>query len=280
MKIAELLQRTSRRLEEAGRPTPRLDAEVILAHLLNSDRLALLKERERILEEAVLVRFQEQVERRARGEPVAYITGRKEFFSLDFEVNREVLIPRPETEILVEEVLKVAPPGPVRILDLGTGSGAIAVSLACELRKSRLVATDLSAGALATAARNAQLHGIGKRVGFVLGDLFSPLRGSFDIIVSNPPYIASGEFPLLPPGVRDYEPPMALIGGEDGLGYLTRIIAEAPDYLRKDGWLFLEIGSGQQRPVEEHLLRAGYGEIGFRCDYGGMIRVARARKGA
>lgn len=265
-------------LAEAGRATPRLDAEVMLASFLKVERLDLWREPERTLEETDLPVFSSWVARRAAGEPVAYIVGHKEFWSLDFEVNREVLIPRPETEVLVEEVLKVAPQEGIRVLDLGVGSGAIVSALACELPRASFVATDISWAALAVAARNAERHGTRRRIRFICGDLFVPLKGRFDIIVSNPPYIAAEEFTGLPVGVRDYEPRMALVGGPDGLSFLRRIILEASPYLNPGGWLFVEMGVNQQAAVEGFLVQAGFDDIDFRRDYGGTIRVARGRK--
>lgn len=279
MIIREMVKNTGLLLEEAGSATPRLDAEVLLSHFLKIDRLVLITEPQRSLTEDEVRDFIFWVERRTLGEPVAYITGRKEFWSLPFEVNPDVLIPRPETELLVEETIKEAAGSKeIRILDLGTGSGAIAVALAHELRNATLVATDISPMALMTAERNARTNGVADRITFLLGDLLSPVVGFFDIIVSNPPYISEEDFPLLPVGVKGYEPSSALLAGPDGTGVLRRIIEAAPTFLKPGGSLLLEIGARQRDAVALLLGRAGLIEPVFRRDYAGYWRVALARK--
>ncbi|MBE0558081.1 MAG: peptide chain release factor N(5)-glutamine methyltransferase, partial [Proteobacteria bacterium] len=196
--IRTILRRTTRDLTACGSPSPRLDAEVLLMHLLKTDRLRLFTHSEKILTEAETAGYSRWVERRCQGEPVAYIVGEKEFWSLRFEVNREVLIPRPETECLIEETLGRPAPkrDEPRIIDIGTGSGAIAVVLAEEIPTGRVVATDISSGALEIARRNAVRHGVAGRMEFFSGDLFADAPGTFDIIVSNPPYIPDGVYPL------------------------------------------------------------------------------------
>lgn len=278
MIIREMVKNTRRLLEEAESATPGLDAEVLLSHFLNIDRLALIKEPERPLTEDEVGDFSLWVERRVQGEPVAYITGCKEFWSLPFEVNRDVLIPRPDTELLVEEAIKEAAGWEAcRILDLGTGSGAIAVALAHELKDARLVATDISLPALLTAERNARTNGVADRITFLRGDLFAPVTGSFDIIISNPPYIAETVFPLLPVGVKGYEPPAALLAGPDGTSALRRIIAAAPRFLEPEGLLLLEIGALQREEVARLLIGAGFLAPVFCRDYAGHWRVVRAK---
>jgi len=225
--------------------------------------------------------FGKWLERRLNGEPVAYIIGSKEFWSLLFEVNREVLIPRPETEILVEEALqtgkKMMPSG-LRILELGVGSGAISVALARELIDASLVATDISAGALALACRNACTHGVADRIEFQCGDLFTPVVGTFDLIVSNPPYISDEEFGQLPRGVREYEPRQALLAGDGGTACHREIISGSRKHLRRGGWLLMEMGAGQEEIVNELLKRSGvFDQIETRLDYGGVERVVRAK---
>lgn len=279
--IRNFLHHAARDLGASGSPSPRLDAEVLLMRLLKIDRSQLCTRRERELsqeEEAGLARW---IERRRRGEPVAYIVGEKEFWSLGFEVDREVLIPRPETECLIEAVLEFyAPPGDgLRIVDIGTGSGAIGVTLARELPEARVTATDVLSGALATAARNAARHGAAGRIEFLRGELFADAAGEFDIIVSNPPYIPADEYPLLPPGVRDFEPREALVAGEDGTAFHREIIREGAPRLKPGGRIFLEIGADQGGCVEAFFREAGvYEEIAIRKDYGGMDRVAAARR--
>lgn len=281
MNIRDLLGQAAARLKISGSTSPRLDAEVLLASYLKTDRLELYKAPEKILGEADLAGFGKSLERCLNGEPVAYIVGFKEFWSLLFEVNREVLIPRPETEILVEEALqvgkKIMPPA-LRILEIGVGSGAISVALAKELPDARLTATDISAGALALARRNALVHGVADRIEFLCGDLFVPVAGTFDLIVSNPPYIAAEEFVQLPRGVREYEPRESLLADEQGTACHRKIIAGSGKHLRKGGWLLLEMGAGQQEIVFELLQKTGcFERIETRRDYGGVERVIKAR---
>ena len=279
--IRTILHRTTRDLTAGGSPSPRLDAEVLLMRFLRMDRVQLCMQPERELSEEEAAGFARWVERRSLGEPVAYILGDKEFWSLRFEVNREVLIPRPETECLIEEVLRFyRPPGEgLRVLDIGTGSGAIGVVLARELPAARVVATDISPGALAVARRNALSQGVAGRMEFFQGDLFAAVSGDLDIICSNPPYIPEGVYDLLPAGIRNFEPPGALIVGPDGVAFHRKIIREGAHRLKAGGRIFLEIGEGQRDRVAA-LFReeGGYGDIDCRKDYGGVDRVASARR--
>jgi release factor glutamine methyltransferase len=279
--IRTILHRTTRDLTAGGSPSPRLDAEVLLMRFLRMARVQLCMQPERELSEEEAAGFARWVERRSLGEPVAYILGDKEFWSLRFEVNREVLIPRPETECLIEEVLRFyRPPGEgLRVLDIGTGSGAIGVVLARELPAARVVATDISPGALAVARRNALSHGVAGRMEFFQGDLFAAVSGDLDIICSNPPYIPEGVYDLLPAGIRNFEPPGALIAGPDGVAFHRKIIREGAHRLKAGGRIFLEIGEGQRDRVAA-LFReeGGYGDIDCRKDYGEVDRVASARR--
>jgi release factor glutamine methyltransferase len=279
--LRTILQRTTRDLTAGGSLSPRLDAEVLLMRFLGIDRLQLCMQPERELSQEEVAGFARWVERRSLGEPVAYILGEKEFWSLRFEVGREVLIPRPETECLVEELLRFYPPPgrSLRILDIGTGSGAIAVTLARELSAARVVASDISAESLAVARRNAQIHSVDDRMGFFQGDLLEAVSGVFDIICSNPPYIPEDEYAVLPAGIRDFEPCGALIAGSDGLDFHRKIIREGVHRLKTGGRIFLEIGEGQRDRVEA-LFReeGGYRNIDCRKDYGGIDRVVSAQK--
>jgi release factor glutamine methyltransferase len=279
--IRTILHRMTRDLTAGGSPSPRLDAEVLLMRFLRMDRVQLCMQPERELSEEEAAGFARWVERRSLGEPVAYILGDKEFWSLRFEVNREVLIPRPETECLIEEVLRFyRPPGEgLRVLDIGTGSGAIGVVLARELPAARVVATDISPGALAVARRNALSQGVAGRMEFFQGDLFAAVSGDLDIICSNPPYIPEGVYDLLPAGIRNFEPPGALIASPDGVAFHRKIIREGAHRLKAGGRIFLEIGEGQRDRVAA-LFReeGGYGDIDCRKDYGGVDRVASARR--
>jgi release factor glutamine methyltransferase len=278
--IRTLLQRSTRELATSGSPSPRLDAEVLLMHFLKTDRVQLYMHSEEEIPEEECKGFSHWVERRRRGEPVAYITGWKEFWSLRLEVNRDVLIPRPETECLIEEVLKrCGPVGPLRSIDIGTGSGAIGVVLAKELPSAHVTVTDISPRALATARRNADRHGVAGQMEFLEGDLFASAVGEFDVIVSNPPYIPDDIYLLLPAGIRAFEPREALIAGPEGVSFHRRIVGEATRRLKPGGWIFLEIGEGQRGLVEALFQQNGlYDSIRFRADYGGMDRVAMARK--
>jgi len=269
-------------LEAAGSPSARLDAEVLLAFCLNCDRVEFLKNPEMIIAEEKLAEFRALLARRLQWEPVAYITGRKNFWTFTLEVNRDVLIPRPDTEIIVEEALDVSrkmDEAAIRILDIGTGSGAIALALAQEIPTARVMATDVSPAALALARKNARSLNLDDRIDFLQGDLFEPVKGEFDIIVSNPPYIPDAEYAELPAGVKDYEPRMALWAGKNGLEFYERLICQASGYLRKNGWLLLEIGAKQENQVRGLMEETGsYEGIVMRRDYAGLPRVIKTRR--
>ena len=218
-------------------------------------------------------------ERRFGGEPIQYIVGETEFYGLDFEVNRDVLIPRPETEHLVEKSIALAT-GFARpnILDVGTGSGAIAIKLAHELPSAEIVATDIASSALAVARRNAARHGVAERVKFVEGDLLDPVASrQFDLIVSNPPYVPHTDRDSLTIEVRDFEPALALFAGADGLAIYRRLVPDAFGALVPGGFLLLEIGCGQQAAIEKLLAGAGFKDIEFTADLQGIPRVASGR---
>jgi release factor glutamine methyltransferase len=280
--IHDTIIRTARNFAEQGIAAPRLDAECLLAHVLKADRLYLYRHPETHLTEEAVSTFQTLATRRLKSEPVAYLLGRKEFWSLVFEVNEQVLIPRPDTECLVEECLKACsavPPGGFRILDLGTGSGAIGITLAYELPHAHVVATDISPGAIEVARRNARRNGVEQRMTFLAGHLFAPLSGKFDIIISNPPYLSTREFQMLPAGVRGYEPASALLAGPEGTAFHAQIIAGCSEHLKEGGSLFLEIGSEQREQVEALLAAANFfEEIRSRRDYAGLDRAVMARK--
>lgn len=279
--IRTILLQTTRDLTACGSPSPRLDAEVLLMRFLKTDRLQLCTHPERNLTEGESVGFARWVERRRRGEPVAYIVGEKEFWSLIFQVNHEVLIPRPETECLIEEVLECCcrEAGDLRIIDIGAGSGAIGIALASEMPAARVVATDISRGALEVAGQNAVIHGVADRMEFLHGDLFASASGTFDCIVSNPPYIPDDVYPRLPAGIREFEPRQALIAGPDGTAFHREIIRGGAHRLKAGGWVFLEIGEGQKGLVEALFREEGfYDTIRCRRDHGGVERVAAARK--
>ena len=286
--------RTSRRalmegakfLRAAGIESARLDAEVLLCHVLRMEKAQFYLDVDSALSIDEERRVRELLMRRAKREPLAYIIGCKEFWSLDFIVTPDVLIPRPDTELLVELTLERAKWHPrrssLKIVDIGTGSGAIAVSLAKELPEAQIWAMDVSAAALNIASINSQRHGVSSRLRFLLGDLFAPLGEgdeNFDVIVANPPYIRREELSDHPQEIRDWEPMMALDGGPDGLGTYRRIVDEARNYLAPGGHVLLEIGDGMSEAVAELFARAGsYETPSIQRDYAGKDRVIAATK--
>lgn len=282
MLICDILNEATRQFATAGMPSPRLDAEVLLAFCLKCDRVEFFKNPSMPVDDKMLASFQKLAARRMKWEPVAYITSRKEFWSFVLEVNKFVLIPRPDTEVLVEEALDICKQidsAEIKILDIGTGSGAIALALVKEMRQARVVATDISAGALEIARKNAHNLAVDSQIEFLQGNLFEPIDDFFDIIVSNPPYIAEAEYAELPAGVKDYEPPEALRAGTQGTDFYRKIINEAPGHLKENGWLLLEIGATQRLSVVNIFEVSGqYGDIDIRNDYAGLPRVIKARR--
>jgi release factor glutamine methyltransferase len=275
--VLKVLQWTAGYLREKGIEEGRLDAELLLSDALSLDRVGLYLNYDRPLTSAELTSFRERVGRRARREPLQYILGRVEFWSLSFAVNPAVLVPRPDTEILVEETLKRSS-ADAAILDVGAGSGAIAIALAYELPGAAVVGVDISPAALEVAAENARRNGVDGRVRFQDADLARLPEGPFDLIVSNPPYIPSGDLAALMPEVRDFEPRLALDGGRDGLDSYRLLACQAPGLLRPGGWLLLEVGIGQATAVRELLAGAGLLDLFSRDDYAGIPRVVGGRK--
>ena len=280
--LGRLLDWTARFLKEKGSESARLDAEVLLAHTLGCPRIQVYTRFEEVAGDDVRQRFRELVRKRVEGCPVAYLVGRKEFFSLPFEVGPAVLIPRPDTEELVVECLRLAKPlAEPMILDLGTGSGNIAVAVAGRHKGARVTAADLSPEALAVARRNAEKNGVAGRITFLEGDLFAPVPAGarFDFVVSNPPYIPTGDLPKLERGVRDYEPHRALDGGPDGFAVFERLVSGAPAYLKPDGYLIVEIGSPQEAGARARITAVSGYELGPTLkDGSGHPRVLRARR--
>lgn len=274
--IGALLAEAAKNLEQTSE-SARLDAELMLAFVLDKPRSYLFSHAEEQPEEERFDIFTGMVHRRAQGEPLAYITGRREFWSMDLVVNRHTLIPRPDTEVLVEQALACLDEAPRRLLDLGTGSGAIALALARERPRDRVTATDVSADALAVARYNASRLGLGN-VEFALGSWFEPVSGRrFDLIASNPPYVAEGDPHLLEDGLP-YEPNTALVAGGDGLDCIRILVKDAPDYLNPGGRLFLEHGYDQAGQVAGILASAGFTDIQHHSDLGGIQRVSSGRK--
>jgi release factor glutamine methyltransferase len=267
--------------------SPRLTAEILLAHVLGADRIDLYLKFDQPLSADERARFKSLILRRINREPVAYLTGEKEFFGLGLDVAKDVLIPRPETEFLVEKALDVIPaagpdgcPPARRILDLGTGSGGVIVALAVHRPGHLFFASDISPNALQLARKNAAKHGAGG-IYFFAGDWLAAVdrfKGGFDIILSNPPYIPSAEIDRLEPEIRGHEPRKALDGGPDGLAAVRLILSSAPFYLNKNGMLLLEIGYDQARPVTDLIQQTGfYASWGFVQDYAGHDRVLFAQ---
>lgn len=276
------LELAERELKAAPHPErARQDAEFLLCHVLGKNRAWLLTHRDADLDHWQLEEYERLIERRRRGEPVQYITGEVEFFRLPFRVNLDVLIPRPETEHLVEKATDLArcfrKP---RIVDVGTGSGAIAISLAHDCSGSAAIAaTDISASALELARWNADRAGFADRIRFLEGDLLSPVAGEqFEIVVSNPPYVPEVDRDSLAVEVRDYEPAQALFAGENGLSIYRRLIPAAFRALVPGGFVVLEIGYGQQASVTSLLADSGFAGITFTPDLQGIPRVASARR--
>jgi release factor glutamine methyltransferase len=275
-RVLDLLNWTKEHFAAKGIESPRLDAELLLAHALGCDRLRLYVEFEKPVTLEERARFRALVKRRAEERvPVAYLTGVREFWSLPLAVTPDVLIPRPDTETLVEAVLSRLPNrnAPLAVLDLGTGSGAIALALARELPRAELVASDVSAAALALARKNAEALGLAERVRFALGDGFGAVAGErFDAIVSNPPYVARADAAGLAPELC-HEPALALFAEGDGAAFLRRIAAEAGRQLRPGGLLALELAPAQAADVTQCLAAAGFGELAEHRDLAGRVRA-------
>lgn len=253
-------------------PSPRLDAELLLAHALGQSRSYLRTWPEREPDAAQCAAFAALLERRRAGEPVAYLLGRQGFWSLDLEVAPHTLIPRPDTELLVETALALGPGGPARVLDLGTGTGAIALALACERPAWQVLGVDRVSEAVQLAERNRARLGLGN-ARFVESVWFSTLGGErFALIVGNPPYIAADDRHLSEGDVR-FEPASALVAGEDGLDDIRRIVAEAPEHLEAGGWLLLEHGYDQAEAVRALFAARGFAAVESRRDLGGHQRI-------
>ncbi len=280
--VRRVLDWTTGHLKEHGSDTPRLDAEILLAHARGCKRIELYTRFDEPLTDAQRAVMRDLAKRRAKSEPVAYLVGHREFFSLDFRVTPDVLIPRPDTETLVVELLDAARPlESPRVLDLGTGSGCIAIAVAVNLPSARVTATDLSEAALAVARGNAETHSVSDRIRFLQGDLFSPLDAGeqFEVIASNAPYIADHESETLQNDVRKYEPHSALFAGPNGTEVLFRIIDGASARLVPGGAMLLEISPEQAPVVRARIESSGaYQDIRMVKDSAGLARVVCARR--
>jgi len=255
--IGEALQKASERLNWAGVPEARKEARSLLAHVLEVDWSVLITDADKPVADVSLSRFHDLVSRRMTGEPAQYITGTQDFYGRQFEVNPDVLIPRPETEGLIETAVSFVSPtiSPFWICDVGTGSGCIAITLLCEKHFAHAIGVDISEAALEVAKRNANAHNVANRVSFIQSDCFDALTRdiTFDLIVSNPPYVSAKVLQGLQREVRDHEPRVALTPGDDGLAIIRRLINEAPPFLKPGGHLVIEIGFDQSEKITELL---------------------------
>ena len=284
--IQKLLKWVTEYFAEKGVDSPRLSAEMLLGHVLSLKRIELYTQFDRSVAEEDRDRLRELVRRAARHEPVAYLIGRTGFYSLEIDVTRDCMIPRPETELLVERAVEFlrARIGNQLVCDLCTGSGCVAVAVAKNFPDAKITATDISDAVLEVAARNVEKHALRERVTLLRGDLFDPLvpqldRRKFDLIVCNPPYVSSAEFESLESNVKYYEPSLALVAGADGLDVYRRIVRRADDFLRDDGALMLEIGYAQGPAVRRMLEEAGtFAAVKIEKDHNNNDRIATAAK--
>jgi release factor glutamine methyltransferase len=285
-KIVKLIQWATSYFKTHDIDSPRSTAEILLAHVLQTKRIDLYLNYDQPLTEDELQRFKVLLKRRIKREPVAYIVGAKGFWSTDVLVSRDVLIPRPETECLVERAIAVLADDPSsrtkRILELGTGSGAVTVSLAAHYPAYDYFASEISYAAIQIACRNARRHHLENKISFFSGDWFAPLRSQkyfFDLILSNPPYIKTEDVANLQPEIVTFEPIIALDGGSDGLDSITQIIQAAHQYLKPGGTLLLEIAHDQKEEAHRIMTQCGhYDNFGCRKDYNGYDRVVEMRK--
>jgi len=282
--VKRLLEWTTDHFKKHGSDSPRLDAEILLAKALGCKRIDLYLRFGQEPAESERTRFREMVKRRASGEPVAYLVGHKEFYSLPFAVTRDTLIPRPETEHLVVESLdllaKKGQRADLSVCDVGTGSGAIAVTIAKNASRCRVTAVDLSPEALEVARRNAATHGVTDRVTFVVSDLLTefPETPLFDLVVSNPPYVSESEFAEMPADVRDHEPKLALVAGEDATSVIRRLAVQTVSRLREDGYFLVELSPMIAGRVAEMLQEQGWRDLRILRDMAGRERIAVARR--
>ena len=285
--VSNLIHWASKILQGHGIDSPRLDAEVILSHLLGCKRIDIYVNPDKSVEKTTVASYKRAIQKRAQRVPLQYITNHAEFMSLDFYVDERVLIPRPETELLVEAVIKrsqiLSKVNEIVLVDIGVGSGNIAIALAKKIDKARIFAVDISPDALAVARINAQRHNVLNKITFLCGDLFKPLEGlgiesKVNFIVSNPPYVSSNEFNHLQKEVRDYEPYAALVSGEDGLQMFKRIIAYANTWLKPGGFIIFEVGEKQAQQVARLVEDTGcFKKPEFMKDYQHIYRIVIAQ---
>ena len=278
--IADLLQEAARMLNDAGVPEARREAGSLLSHVIAKDRTFLISHADDLVGDTDVARFRGAVERRAKGEPLQYITGLQDFYGREFRVTPDVLIPRPETELLVEAAIeKIAGVTSPLICDVGTGSGCIAITLLCERTDARAIAVDVSEAALEIAQDNARRLGVRERITFKISDCFAAVEpAAFDLVVSNPPYVSAGALTGLQREVRDHEPLVALSPGGDGLGVIRRLVRDAPAFLKNDGYLMMEIGFDQGERVRELIDDERWVLEEVRPDLQCIPRIVLARK--
>lgn len=276
--ISSLLNWTVNYFKSKNIQSARLDAEVLLSHVLRQERIYLYVHFDEPMEQNELSKFREYVKKRAQHVPIAYIIGEREFMGLPFKVTKDTLIPRPDTEILVENVLNnVDKDKEIEIVDIGTGSGAIILSLLVNLPKAQGKTVDISSKAIEVAKENAVNLQVDDRCEFFVGDLFAPLNGNkFDLIVSNPPYIPQKDIATLEDDVKEYEPVSALTDGGDGLSYYRRLLSEGKAYIKENGFIALEIGIYQSNDVKQIAMDNGWKNIKIIKDYAGIDRVVLA----
>ena len=276
--IRDVLNWTRGYFEAAGIVQPRLEAEILLAHTLDVERLNLYISPDQPLSSDERSRYRTIVKQRREGTPLQHLIGEVQFFGLRFRVSRDALIPRPETEELLDHILTLVPrEQDIACLDLGTGTGVIAVCLARYFPRATVTALDCSDRALELARVNAALNGVEDRIAFIKSHWFDVVEGRFDLIASNPPYVAEEEMTALAAEVRDHEPRIALDGGPGGLREIASLIEAAPEYLDSNGLLFLEIGQGQGSEVSRRLMGRGYTDVRLEADLAGKERYAVAR---
>ena len=280
--IARALSEATAVLKHAGISEPRREAASLLAHVIDRDRTFLISHSEDMVQPSALSVFYGLVERRTRGEPQQYIIGHQQFFGLDFKVTPDVLIPRPETELLVEAALKLVSNSPsAKVCDVGTGSGCIAVSLLHEQADARALAIDLSEPAIQIARENARRHAVNERMSLLVCDCLSalnPAAARFDLIVSNPPYVSASALVGLQKEVRNHEPQMALTPGGDGLSIIRRLLQESPKYLKSNGYLLFEIGFDQGETVREMIASTVWRVLDIQPDLQGIPRIVALQK--
>ncbi len=280
MTIDTAIRSIAEKLRKAGVTNALREASSLVRIAVDRPATFLIAHPEYILTQAESRQLDRLADRRARRIPLQHLTRKQEFYGLEFEVSPDVLIPRPETEILVEKAIELLPKGGRSFLELGVGSGCISVSILHQIGSATAVGIDKSPLALAVARSNAVKHGVTDRLDLIESDLFDKVSGRFDLIVSNPPYIPDRDITSLQAEVRDFEPLLALAGGGDGLDVIRKIIKDGQKYLESGGWLLMEIGYGQSSAVRNELQDAGWEDISFLNDLQAIPRVAMARHGA